>query len=113
MCQNARNSKISYQHVVCDRRRTAQHCRSIPWSQCRNVPGQDCKMVPKEVCQPGCNPDPRCGQCEQFRKVGGFSGCSGGGQGFNPGFTPVYPLEPPKTGPGGIYNPGGQGFNPG
>eukprot|EP00090_Calanus_glacialis_P030937 TRINITY_DN5043_c0_g1_i4.p1 TRINITY_DN5043_c0_g1~~TRINITY_DN5043_c0_g1_i4.p1 ORF type:complete len:401 (-),score=82.10 TRINITY_DN5043_c0_g1_i4:132-1334(-) len=65
--------------VVCDRKRDAKICRTIPWSRCTTGSDQECKMVPRQRCVDKCSTNPACGKCDQLRQDGQLQGgCPGG-----------------------------------
>merc|ERR1711915_579461 len=60
--------------VVCDRKRSINICRTIPWSRCTAGSDQECRMVPRQRCVDSCSTSPDCMKCDQLRQQGALQG---------------------------------------
>jgi len=89
--------------VVCDRKRSINICRTIPWSRCTAGSDQECRMVPRQRCVDSCSTSPDCMKCDQLRQQGALQGSCPNQIPQMPG--PVPAMTPPAATTCGNFYP--------
>ena len=65
----------------CDSSNSKQYCFNVPYTDAKIMPGRGgkCWWIPTKKCieQPKCEtpPNPKCGQCDTWRRNDGFATC--------------------------------------